>query len=160
MSFGKGNSPHRLVSMEKHMKNKSLIFLSAVLLIALVSMSCRLFSRLNSTPQPENDGQYFGPTGGPLNFEPEFLHAAQESVKYEEKVLVTGNNTPVGDFFLSEGALPPGLELVFLDGEDAALISGIPEETGTFVFTVSVWCFGTQVSGQAGEKEYRLVVEK
>jgi hypothetical protein len=141
------------------MKRKTLLILSAILLVAFVSMSCRLFVGGTTTRQPE-DREDFGPTGGPLNFVPESLPAAQVGMTYEEEIRVTGNNTPVGDFALSEGALPAGLELVFVEGENAATISGIPEETGAFMFTVSVWCFGTQVSGQTGEKEYSIVVEK
>jgi hypothetical protein len=65
----------------------------------------------------------------------------------------------VGDFSVSRGSLPAGLELVFVEGEDAAIISGIPEGAGVSTFAVSVWCFGTQVSGQSGDKEYTLIVE-
>ena len=48
---------------------------------------------------------------------------------------------------------------MFVDGEDGAKVSGVPEETGTFTFTVFFSCFGTMVSGQTGEKEYTIVVE-
>jgi hypothetical protein len=51
------------------------------------------------------------------------------------------------------------LNLVFVDGEDGAKISGVPEETGTFTFTVGVSCFSTMVVGQTAEKEYVIVVE-
>jgi len=46
-----------------------------------------------------------------------------------------------------------------VDGVDGAKISGVPEETGTFTFTVSVSCFSTMVVGQTAEKEYVIVVE-
>ena len=36
---------------------------------------------------------------------------------------------------------------------------GVPEESGTYKFIVSVWCYGTNVSGQTGEKEYTLLVK-
>jgi hypothetical protein len=144
--------------LEVRMKSKTLVILSAVLLTALVSMSCLLFTNPTRTPQPEEPN--FGPTGGPLKFEPDALLPAQAGVMYEAEIRITGNNTPAGDFSLSNGTLPAGLELVKVEGEDAATISGIPEETGTFTFTVSVWCFGTQVSGQTGEKEYNIVVKK
>jgi hypothetical protein len=145
--------------MENQMKRKTLFIVTLILLTALVSMSCLLFTGRTRTPQPEEE-EFFGPTGGPLKFEPDSLPVAQAGVMYKAEIHITGNNTPVGDFSISEGALPAGLALVFQDGEDAAIISGIPEETGTFVFTVSVWCFGTQVSGQTGEQEYSVVVEK
>ena len=55
--------------------------------------------------------------------------------------------------------LPAGLELVFVDDEDSITISGTPEETGTFNFTVFVSCVGTMAAGQTGEREYVIVVE-
>jgi hypothetical protein len=140
------------------MKSKTRIILSAVLLTAVASISCSLFTYgTKTTQEPE---PYFGPTGGPLKFEPEVLPAAQAGEMYDSEIRITGNNTPAGDIYLSDGTLPTGLELVKVDGEDAAKISGIPEETGTFTFTVAVWCFGTMVFGQTGEKEYSIVVEK
>jgi hypothetical protein len=101
----------------------------------------------------------FGPTPGALTFAPDILPTARVGEMYEAGLRITENVTPVGEFSISEGTLPPGLELEFVEGEDAALIRGIPEEPGSSSFTVSVWCFGTQVSGQTGEKEYTLVVE-
>jgi hypothetical protein len=53
------------------------------------------------------------------------------------------------------------LEPVKVEGEDdTAKISGVPEEAGTFTFTVRVWCYGTNVSAQQGEKEYSILVEE
>lgn len=101
----------------------------------------------------------FGPTSGPLIFAPDSLPAARVGVMYEAKISILGNVTPVDSFSLSAGTLPSGLELVPLEGEDAALIRGIPASVETLTFTVSVTCFGTQVSGQSGNKEYDLRVE-
>jgi hypothetical protein len=101
----------------------------------------------------------FGPTSGPLTFAPAGLPAARVGVIYEEKISILGNVTPVDSFYLADGALPSGLELVPLEGEDAALISGIPTRPETSTFKISVTCFGTQVSGQSGDREYTLDVE-
>jgi hypothetical protein len=125
------------------MKNKRLAILAAVILTLIVSMACSLFSR---TP------------AGPLIFKPDTLPDAQIDVSYETEIQVTQNKTPVGEFSISKGALPAGLELIKVVGKDQAKISGIPTEAGTFTFTVSVWCYGTNVSGQTGEKEYSIVV--
>jgi hypothetical protein len=126
------------------MNNRHLAILSAFLLIVIASISCIHSFR----------------TVSPLKFEPDTLPASQMSAPYETEIRITQNNTPVIDFSISKGALPAGLELVKVEGEDAAKISGIPEETGTFTFTISVWCYGTSVNGQTGEKEYSIVVEK
>lgn len=141
------------------MKSKTLNVLSAALLTVFVSISCSLFTYGTKTT-PEPDPCCLATPSGPLKFEPEGLPSAQVDVPYEAEIRITQNSTPVGDITISVGALPAGLELVKLAGEDAAKISGIPNETGTFTFTVHVWCYGTMVSGQTGEKEYEIVVEK
>ncbi len=125
------------------MKQNSRVALLVLFPALILSISCVLFY----------------PAGGALQFQPEELPDARLGVEYETKIHVTENRTPVGDFGLSKGALPAGLELIKVEGEDdTAKISGMPREAGTFTFTVSVWCYGTNVSGQTGEKEYALVV--
>ena len=94
-----------------------------------------------------------------LVFEPDTLPEAEAGVPYEVTVQVTQNKTPVGDFLVEGGGLPNGLTLEFVAGEDAARIFGVPQEPGTYTFNVSVWCYGTNVSGQEGNKEYILVVK-
>jgi hypothetical protein len=111
-------------------------------------------------PAPETPTLDFG-GGKPrpaLVFEPTELPDGQAGQAYEARVSVSRNVTPAGGFFLAEGTLPPGLELVVLEGEDALLLSGTPSEAGVFIFTLGVWCFGTNVSGQEGQQEYQLVV--
>ncbi len=125
------------------MNNKRVKVFSALLVLLIASISC-IRSRVVS----------------PLKFEPDSLPVAQRGVLYETEIYVSQNDTPVFDFSISEGVLPAGLELVKTDGEDAAKIIGIPEEAGTFTFIIGVMCYGTSVSGQIGEKEYRIVVEK
>lgn len=139
------------------MKKRTLPIYSAIILTLSASLACSLFV---STPQPTEspDDLDFGPTGGPLKFTPDTLPEAQAGSAYEAKIVISLNNTPVGDFSISEGTLPEGLEFTFLEGEDAATITGTPTESGTFSFTVSAWCFGTQVSGQTGDKSYSLIV--
>jgi hypothetical protein len=138
------------------MNRKSSFVFLAVLLILSASIACSLFvPNVQPTDDPE---PYFGPTGGPLKFLPDALPEAQVGTAYDEEIRISLNNTPVGDFFISDGILPEGLEFTFLEGDDAATVSGTPTEAGTFTFTVSAWCFGTQVSGQTGEKTYTLVV--
>jgi hypothetical protein len=141
------------------MKNRSRYIFFAIVLTFSVSIACSLFV---STPHPTEspDEPDFGPTGGPLKFTPDVLPEGQIGTAYEAKIVISLNNTPVGDFSISEGNLPEGLEFTFLEGEDAATLVGIPTESGTFTFTVSAWCFGTQVSGQTGDKSYSLTVNQ
>ena len=102
----------------------------------------------------------FTPARGPLKFQPAELPPAQVGVPYEAKVTISDNATPAGQFSISEGMLPKGLALEKVEGEqNTAHIFGTPEETGTYTFRIFVWCYGTNVSGQTGEKQYSLVVK-
>jgi len=55
--------------------------------------------------------------------------------------------------------LPPGLKGTFDQAKQAYTIDGAPTQAGTFPLTISAVCYGTNVSGQSGEKEYRLVIK-
>jgi hypothetical protein len=101
----------------------------------------------------------FTASRGPLKFDPASLPEAQHGVPYDARITISGNATPVGEFSLSEGSLPPGLTLGKVEGENAARLFGIPAQSGAFKFKVYVWCYGTNVSGQVGEMEYSLVVK-
>jgi hypothetical protein len=140
------------------MKTKKLLFMLAMPLVAILSLSCLVFS--GPVPTPTLHDEPFEPVTTPLVFEPDTLPEGQVGVAYEVDIQVKDNVTPVFAMSISSGALPAGLELVFEEGVDAAKITGTPEETGTFTFTVSAACFGTMVSGQTGEQEYTIVVEE
>ena len=136
------------------MTRKNSLFL--LLILTALSLACSLVTKtLPATPTPD---YIFPPVRTPLLIEPASMPDAQVSVEYEAEIHITQNVTPVGDMMIQDGALPVGLEFIFLDGEDAAKIVGIPEEIGEFHFTVFAWCYGTQVSGQTLKKEYQLIV--
>ena len=128
------------------MKNR-LAILFLVLLAAAASSACVFFWLATQTPRPE------------LVFDPTALPDGQLGVTYEAEVHVSQNVTPVGEFYLVEGTLPPGLELVQWEGENAVRITGAPAEAGTYSFILGVWCYGTSVNGQMGTQEYSLVIE-
>ena len=139
------------------MKTKRLFTLLAALTIALVSFACSLFSQgETATPTPD---YIFEPVTTPLKIEPDSLPDARTGAEYVVEIRVSDNVTPVSNVSVSDGALPAGLELAFASQDDGITIIGIPEETGTFTFTVFVSCFGTMVSGQTGQREYTLTVE-
>lgn len=100
------------------------------------------------------------PSRPALVFSPTELPGAQTGQPYSVTITVSQNQTPVGDMLVSVGSPPPGLTLVFAgrgQGTSADL-SGTPTTAGTYRFTVSAWCLGTNVSGQSGEQAYTLVV--
>jgi hypothetical protein len=123
---------------ERH-KN-SLLLILASLAILLSTSFCIL------TPRPA------------LEFLPDKLPAAQVGQPYQVDILVSRNVTPVGNYSISDGALPPGLQLVMDRTLRIGRIKGTPTQAGTYKITVSVWCLGTNVNGQTGEKQYTLVV--
>ena len=140
------------------MKHKSLRILSAVSIV-MMSLACSLFTRFTRADATPTSNYIFTPSTISLKIEPDSLPNAQTGVEYAVEIRVSDNVTPVNDVVLSSGTLPAGLELVFVDHVNGAKISGVPEETGTFTFTVSISCFSTMVIGQTGEKEYVIVVE-
>ena len=100
-----------------------------------------------------------GSARAPLRFVPEVLPLAMIGVAYGAEIVVEDNVTPVGGVSLGAGALPDGLVLELLPGQrDTIRISGTPTQPGASEFIVSVWCFGTNVSGQTGEQRYAITV--
>jgi len=122
------------------MKNRASLVFLALGLVLFASVACSLF------------------TARRLEFLPDKLPQGQVGTAYETEIRISGNRTPAGDMFVSEGSLPPGLALTFMKGEDRARITGVPSGPGTFAFKIYVWCYGTQVGGQTGEETYSLVV--
>jgi len=94
-----------------------------------------------------------------LVFSPDTLPDAEAGVPYEVIIQISQNESPVGGFKILEGGLPNGLAYEFVEGEDSARIYGVVRESGTYKFKVSVWCYGTNSSGQEGEKEYTLIAK-
>jgi len=96
---------------------------------------------------------------GALQFAPDKLQDGSVGQPYEAVITVSNNETPVGDMYVSGGALPPGMTLTLSRGSSSSAdLTGTPATAGTYVFRVSAWCLGTNVSGQSGEQSYSLVV--
>jgi hypothetical protein len=134
--------------------------LYCLILVFALSTACLTLFPESPGPTPMETEEWFEPNTDPLKFDPLSLPNAQVGVPYEVEIKVTGNVTPVGGVTVNPDTLPPGLELVFdEEGTDTARITGIPEEAGTYSFYIDVWCYGTQVSGQTGGKEYTIEVE-
>jgi hypothetical protein len=94
-----------------------------------------------------------------LAFSPSALPNAVAGSPYLHTITISNNETPVGDISVSSGALPPGMALNFVRGSSvSADLTGTPTTAGTYVFTISAWCLGTNVSGQTGDQSYALVV--
>lgn len=129
-------------------------------LLPVLSLACATLTGsapVTPTLEPEPD---FKLVTTPLLVTPESLPVAQVGVVYDVKIQVTQNVTPVGGISIQAGELPAGLEFIFLDGEDAAQLIGIPGEAGEFEVTIFIWCFGTQVSGQTLAQKYQIIVKE
>ena len=94
-----------------------------------------------------------------LVFAPTELPPAQRGKPYRAQITISGQQTPVGQIFIEQGQLPPGLTLHYQEVDDTAEIRGTPNVAGTFNITIGAWCFGTNVSGQTGQHTYMLTVE-
>ena len=93
-----------------------------------------------------------------LEFLPDKLPVAQVGQLYQVDILVARTMTPVGSYSISDGTLPSGMHLIMDQNTRIGRISGTPTQAGTVKFTVSVWCLGTNINGQTGDKQYTLVV--
>ena len=96
--------------------------------------------------------------GGDLEFSPDQLPEARVGENYRAKITVDNNDTPVFRMFVDQGTLPEGLQLVYEENADNAVIQGVPEGAGEFEFTIEALCYGTNKNGQAGEQSYTLQV--
>ena len=94
-----------------------------------------------------------------LVFNPDVLPAGTVGTPYQAEIAIDRNETPVGGASVAPGTLPDGLTLELLPHQrDVIRIAGTPTTAGSFTFTVSVWCFGTNVNGQTGEHDYTITV--
>src|ERR1035437_617281 len=95
-----------------------------------------------------------------LQFSPATLPDAQVGSPYAATITVSQAATPVGGASVQDGALPAGLDLALAkEPIDTIQVSGTPTVSGTFSFTISVWCYGTNVGGQTATQQYVLVVK-
>ena len=138
-------------------RNRSLTLVVGLVILA-ASVACSLFTG-GATATPIADPYIFKPVTTPLKFSPDSLPNAKTGSEYEVEIHISDNVTPISSVAISKGKLPAGLKLVFAGSKDNPKITGLPEEKGTFTFTVFVSCFGTMVSGQSGIKEYTIIVE-
>ena len=115
---------------------------------ATIACAIALTAALGCTPRPA------------LQFSPATLPDAQIGAPYAATITVSQAVTPVGGISVQDGALPAGLKLALAEEPiDTIQISGTPAFAGTFTFTVYVWCYGTNVSGQTATQAYTLVVK-
>jgi len=126
-----------------------IILMIVLCCIAASILGAFAFYRSQPVPIPSSE----------LQFTPGSLSNARTGESYTVLITVSNNNTPVFDMWVEDGSLPPGLSLTYVENSNTAEISGIPETTGTFQFSVGAMCFGTNVSGQVGNHSYTLVVE-
>jgi hypothetical protein len=115
---------------------------------AMIACVIALTAVLGCTPRPA------------LQFSPATLPDAQVDSSYAANITVSQAVTPVGGASVQDGALPAGLDLALAkDPNNTIQISGTPTVSGTFSFTIYVWCYGTNVNGQTATQQYVLVVK-
>jgi large repetitive protein len=115
---------------------------------AMIASAVALTAVLGCVPRPA------------IQFSPATLSNAQVGSPYAATITVGQAETPVGGASIQDGALPAGLDLALAkDPIDTIQISGTPTASGTFNFTIYVWCYGTNVNGQTATQAYTLVVK-
>ena len=115
---------------------------------AMIVCAIALTAVLGCTPRPA------------LQFSPATLTDAQVGSSYAANITIGQAVTPVGGASVQDGALPAGLDLTLAkEPANTIQISGTPTVSGTFSFTISVWCYGTNVGGQTATQGYTLVVK-
>lgn len=124
---------------------KKAIFTIIVAALALVTFSCSL---LNISSKSDA-----------LHFSPDMLPDGQVGEAYKVVITLSNQRTPAFNMGADKDNLPAGLTGTFDQEKQTYTLDGIPGQTGTFSLTISALCYGTNVSGQSGEKEYRLVIK-
>jgi hypothetical protein len=131
---------------------------SFALLMLVVGLSCQFLSGIEPTSEPESVPIPWDEEEWQLKFLPDQLPDAEQGTPYHIEIRVENVDTFVGEFIVAEGMLPPGLNIERVSGENAAIILGVPTESGSYTFILDVWCYGTNDPGQTGHKEYKIYV--
>ena len=124
---------------------KKTFFTIIVVALALATFSCSLF-----TISSKSDA---------LQFSPDTLPDGQVGQAYKVIISLSNQRTPAFNMGASQDRLPPGLTGTFDQDKQTYTLEGTPNQAGTFSLTISALCYGTNVSGQSGEKEYKLVIK-
>jgi len=124
---------------------KKTIFTIIVFALALVTISCSLVNISSKSDV--------------LQFSPDTLPDGQVGQAYKVVISLSNQRTPAFNMGGSQDRLPPGLKGAFDQEKQTYTLAGTPTQAGTFPLTVSALCYGTNVAGQSGEKEYRLVIK-
>jgi hypothetical protein len=125
---------------------KVISFLAVILLFTAPALACKLVT--NEIVSDE------------LTFMPEMLPEAQVGQPYNAVIQLSDQHTPAFSMGAPAESLPPGLIGTFDEGKQTYTLSGTPTVAGTYPLIVSAICYGTNVSGQTGEKQYTLVVNE
>ena len=124
---------------------KKVIFTIIVVALALVTFSCSLGNiSLKSDV---------------LQFSPDTLPGGQVDQAYKVVITLSNQRTPAFNMGAGDDHLPPGLKGAFDQEKQTYTIEGTPTQAGAFPLKISAVCYGTNVSGQTGEKEYQLVIK-
>jgi hypothetical protein len=129
----------------EQLKMKKTIFTIIAVALAAVSFSCSLFNISSKSDV--------------LQFSPDTLPAGQVGRAYKTVITLSNQRTPAFNMGADEDRIPPGLTGTFDQEKQTYTLEGTPTQAGAFSLTISALCYGTNVSGQTGEKEYRLVIK-
>ncbi len=98
-------------------------------------------------------------TSDALVFSPDTLPPAQVGQPYTATLTLSNQRTPAFMFDADHKTIPPGLTTQFNQDKQTLTFGGTPTQAGQFKITVYAHCYGTNISGQSGEKVYALDVK-
>ena len=124
---------------------KKFIFTIIIVVLASITFSCSLF---NISLKSDT-----------LQFSPDTLPDGQVGQAYKVVISLSNQRTPAFNMGAGIDRLPAGLKGTFDQAKQTYTLEGTPTQAGTFPLSISALCYGTNVSGQSGEKEYRLVIK-
>jgi hypothetical protein len=128
------------------MIRKFLSFLAIALLFAAPALACKLVSDAQVSDE--------------LIFSPDTLPEARVGQPYNAIIELSNQRTPAFSMGAPANSLPAGLTGAFDQDKQTYTIRGTPTIGGTYPLTISALCYGTNVSGQSGEKEFTLMVRE
>ena len=116
------------------------------ILLGFAAGSCRLLSPSATSVE--------------LQFSPDTLPEGHVGKPYAAVITLSNQRTPAFEIGVPEDSLPPGLTGEFDQDKQTYTLSGTPTQPGTYSLKISAICYGTNKSGQSGEKEYQLVIHE
>jgi hypothetical protein len=107
--------------------------------------------------QPASDLQ----TTGGLTVSPSAIPEGVVGRPYSVKISVQNSKALIKEVGIANGTLPEGLEFKKTGiSTEIAEISGTPQKSGKFGFTIFVTCIGVQDTAEGASQQYNILIKE